>query len=361
MEHMNTEKKTYKRALTIAGSDPSGGAGIQADLKTFSACGCFGTSAIVAVVDENTVGVTGVHPVPVEFVVGQIRSVLDDIGADAVKIGMLHSSELIRAVRQTLGQYAIRNVVLDPVMVATSGDPLLQQEAIATLRDELVPHVRIITPNIPEAELLLGRRIASQEELPEAPANSRATAASRSSSRPDICTTASWSISSTTPRRTTSSNCAPSGSTHRTPTARAAPSRRHWRPSWPTAVRSTRRPAARRSTSPRPSPQARPTASATATVPYTTSSGSGNRSPERKEDKRRRNHPVLRRLSCTLRPSGPNAETTDRGLDAPSRIRPPGHLRSADPVHSWMSPGSRPGPRRFGCSDAPERSETSGP
>lgn len=165
---MNTEKKTYKRALTIAGSDPSGGAGIQADLKTFSACGCFGTSAIVAVVDENTVGVTGVHPVPVEFVVGQIRSVLDDIGADAVKIGMLHSSELIRAVRQTLGQYAIRNVVLDPVMVATSGDPLLQQEAIATLRDELVPHVRIITPNIPEAELLLGRPIASQEELPEA-------------------------------------------------------------------------------------------------------------------------------------------------------------------------------------------------
>ena len=79
--------KHYKRALTIAGSDPSGGAGIQADLKTFSACGCFGTSAIVAVVDENTVGVTGVHPVPVEFVTGQIRSVLDDIGTDAVKIG----------------------------------------------------------------------------------------------------------------------------------------------------------------------------------------------------------------------------------------------------------------------------------
>ena len=86
-------KKHYKRVLTIAGSDPSGGAGIQADLKTFSACGCYGMSAIVAVVDENTVGVTGVHPVPVDFVTGQIRSVLDDIGADAVKIGMLHSSE----------------------------------------------------------------------------------------------------------------------------------------------------------------------------------------------------------------------------------------------------------------------------
>ena len=115
-------KKHYKRVLTIAGSDPSGGAGIQADLKTFSACGCYGMSAIVAVVDENTVGVTGVHPVPVDFVTGQIRSVLDDIGADAVKIGMLHSSELIRAVRETLAAYDIRNIVLDPVMVATSGD-----------------------------------------------------------------------------------------------------------------------------------------------------------------------------------------------------------------------------------------------
>lgn len=165
---MNSNKKTYKRALTIAGSDPSGGAGIQADLKTFSACGCFGTSAIVAVVDENTVGVTGVHPVPVDFVVGQIRSVLDDIGADAVKIGMLHSSELIRAVRDTLARYDIRNVVLDPVMVATSGDPLLQQEAVATLRDELIPRVRVITPNIPEAEILLGRKLPRQKELPDA-------------------------------------------------------------------------------------------------------------------------------------------------------------------------------------------------
>lgn len=162
------EKRHYRRALTIAGSDPSGGAGIQADLKTFSACGCFGTSAIVAVVDENTVGVTGVHPVPVDFVVGQIRSVLDDIGTDAVKIGMLHSSELIRAVRTTLDGYGIRNMVLDPVMVATSGDPLLQEEAVATLRDELVPAARIITPNIPEAEILLGRRILSQDELPDA-------------------------------------------------------------------------------------------------------------------------------------------------------------------------------------------------
>ena len=126
------KKKTYKRVLTIAGSDPSGGAGIQADIKTISACGCFATSAIVAVVDENTVGVTGVHPVPVPFVTGQIRSVLDDIGTDAVKIGMLHSSELIHAVRETLDCYPqVTDIVLDPVMVATSGDPLLRVITLA--------------------------------------------------------------------------------------------------------------------------------------------------------------------------------------------------------------------------------------
>lgn len=166
MKNVNSEKKTYCRALTIAGSDPSGGAGIQADLKTFSACGCFGTSAIVAVVDENTVGVTGVHPVPVDFVTGQIRSVLDDIGTDAIKIGMLHSSELIRAVKDTIASYNITNVVLDPVMVATSGDALLQAEAVETLRTELIPAARVITPNIPEAEILLGDKITSQQDLP---------------------------------------------------------------------------------------------------------------------------------------------------------------------------------------------------
>lgn len=159
-------KKYYKRVLTVAGSDPSGGAGIQADLKTFSACGCFGASAIVAVVDENTVGVTGVHPVPVDFVTGQIHSVLDDIGADAIKIGMLHSSELIRAIMDTLAGYEIKNIVLDPVMVATSGDKLLQDEAIETLKNEFMPFVRVITPNIPEAELLLGKKISGQHDLP---------------------------------------------------------------------------------------------------------------------------------------------------------------------------------------------------
>lgn len=159
--------KQYKRVLTIAGSDPSGGAGIQADLKTMSACGCYGMSAITAVVDENTIGVTGVHPIPIDFVRGQIKSVLDDIGADAIKIGMLHSSELIRCVKETLSAYSIRNIVLDPVMVATSGDKLLQDEAIHTLKNELLTFARVITPNIPEAEILLGRKITVQEELPQ--------------------------------------------------------------------------------------------------------------------------------------------------------------------------------------------------
>lgn len=165
---MNT-KKTYRRVMTIAGSDPSGGAGIQADIKTISACGCFATSAITAVVDENTVGVSGVHAVPVGFVSGQIHSILSDVGTDAAKIGMLHSSELICAVRDALDAYpALTDVVLDPVMVATSGDALLQADAVATLRGRLIPRARVITPNIPEAEMLLGRRIEDPAGLPRA-------------------------------------------------------------------------------------------------------------------------------------------------------------------------------------------------
>lgn len=159
----------YSTALTIAGSDPSGGAGLQADLKTFSALGVYGTSAVVAVVDENTVGVYGVHPVPVPLVAGQIRSVLSDIGADAVKIGMLHSSELIRTVLATLQEFPdVRRLVLDPVMVATSGDPLLEPEAVGTLRDELMPYADVITPNLPEASILLGEKVEFQDQFEDA-------------------------------------------------------------------------------------------------------------------------------------------------------------------------------------------------
>lgn len=161
--------KKYDIALTIAGSDPSGGAGMQADLKTFSALGVYGATAIVALVDENTQGVYGVHPVPAPFVAGQIRSVIDDIGVDAMKIGMLHDAELINTVHDTLALYPdVRNIVLDPVMVATSGDPLLQPDALETLRTVLVPYSRIITPNLPEASLLLGHTVDSQDQLEDA-------------------------------------------------------------------------------------------------------------------------------------------------------------------------------------------------
>ncbi len=157
--------KSYKRVLSIAGSDPSGGAGIQADLKSISACGCFAATAITAIVDENTIGVYGVHPVPNNFIKGQICSVLDDIGADAIKIGMLHSSELILTVKECLLKYNIKNIVLDPVMVATSGDSLLQPEAVLTLKKELISMCRIITPNIPEAEILSKTSIKSIEDM----------------------------------------------------------------------------------------------------------------------------------------------------------------------------------------------------
>ncbi|MDE6692236.1 MAG: bifunctional hydroxymethylpyrimidine kinase/phosphomethylpyrimidine kinase [Muribaculaceae bacterium] len=172
--------RKYDIALTIAGSDPSGGAGLQADLKTFSALGVYGATAIVAIVDENTMGVYDVHPVPVDFVVGQIRSVLDDIGADAVKIGMLHDSELIRAVKDTLAEYkGLTNIVVDPVMVATSGDALLVPEAVATLRDELIPYSRLITPNLPEASMLLGSKIFAEDQLEDAARQLSANAGGR--------------------------------------------------------------------------------------------------------------------------------------------------------------------------------------
>jgi len=158
--------KQYKRVLTIAGSDSGGGAGIQADVKTISACGCYTMTAITAVTVQNTVGVSDVHPVPVNIIQGQINAVLSDIGADAVKIGMLHSSEVIMVVKNTLKLYDIKNVVLDPVMVSTSGHKLIQDEAINTLKNELLADARVITPNIPEAEILLGKKISRQDELP---------------------------------------------------------------------------------------------------------------------------------------------------------------------------------------------------
>ena len=157
----------YTRVMTIAGSDSGGGAGIQADIKTISALGGFATSAITAITAQNTVGVTAVHPIPLEILDAQINAILADIGTDAVKIGMTHSREVIEIIVNTLNKYNITNIVVDPVMVATSGDKLIQEEAIAALQELLLPKARIITPNIPEAEILLRKKITSQSQLPE--------------------------------------------------------------------------------------------------------------------------------------------------------------------------------------------------
>ena len=146
-------------ALTIAGSDSGGGAGIQADLKTFQALGVYGASAITALTAQNTLGVQGVVVVPPAFVAQQIDSVLDDIGADAVKIGMLADSGIVAAVVERLVAHRVTTLVVDPVMVAKSGDHLLAGEAVDAVRRQLVPVARVVTPNIPEAEVLSGLTI----------------------------------------------------------------------------------------------------------------------------------------------------------------------------------------------------------
>lgn len=159
----------YQTVLTIAGSDSGGGAGVQADIKTISACGCYAASAITAVTVQNTLGVTGVHPIPVEILEGQIEAVLSDIGADAIKIGMLHSAQVVETVCRMLQKYPVKNVVLDPVMVSTSGHRLIEESAIQQLMKDLLPMARVITPNIPEAEILLGgMKLERQAELPDA-------------------------------------------------------------------------------------------------------------------------------------------------------------------------------------------------
>ena len=148
-------------AVTIAGSDSGGGAGIQADLKTFSALGVYGASVITALTAQNTLGVQGIHDVPAEFVSRQIDSVFSDLAVRAVKIGMLSRTAVIAAVADGLARHAgAIPVVLDPVMVATSGDRLIADEAVAALRDRLLPRADLITPNLPEAAVLLGEAMA---------------------------------------------------------------------------------------------------------------------------------------------------------------------------------------------------------
>ena len=161
-------KKKYIKALTVAGSDSGGGAGIQADLKTFSALGCFGMSVVTALTAQNTQAVTAIHPVPPEFIGQQLDAVLSDIGTDAVKIGMLHSPAVIQVVADKLKQWECPNIVLDPVMVSKSGDALLRPDAVAALKTLLIPAARLITPNLPEASALLDRPVTTLKEMEQA-------------------------------------------------------------------------------------------------------------------------------------------------------------------------------------------------
>jgi hydroxymethylpyrimidine/phosphomethylpyrimidine kinase len=155
----------YPRVLSIAGSDSGGGAGIQADLKTIAALGCFGLTAITALTAQNTTGVRAIHAVPLQMLTDQIDAVMEDIGVHAVKIGMLHSADTVRAVAAAIDKHKLPNVVLDPVMIATSGAVLIDQEAIAVLVSQLFPRAELVTPNLDEAALLVGNPLRSEADM----------------------------------------------------------------------------------------------------------------------------------------------------------------------------------------------------
>ena len=162
-------EKRYVRALTIAGSDSGGGAGIQADLKTFSALGCYGMSVVTSVTAQNTIGVQGIYDLHPEAIEQQINSIINDIGVDVIKIGMLHRSEIIDKVSSSL--YSLNKsipIIVDPVMVSKSGHNLLNEEAIGSLREKIFPLSTVITPNIPEASSLLERNVSSIKEMEQA-------------------------------------------------------------------------------------------------------------------------------------------------------------------------------------------------
>ena len=158
----------YLRLLTIAGSDSGGGAGVQADLKTFAALGCFGMTAITALTAQNTTGVRAIHAVPLAMLAAQIDAVVEDIGVDAVKIGMLHSAPTIQTVAAALDRHQLRRVVLDPVMVATSGAALIDPSAIAALVRLMFPLALLVTPNLDEAVLLVDRPLHTEADMADA-------------------------------------------------------------------------------------------------------------------------------------------------------------------------------------------------
>ena len=155
----------YARVLSIAGSDSGGGAGIQADLKTISALGCYGMTAITAITAQNTCGVRAIHGIPAAMLADQIDAVLEDIGTDAVKIGMLHAPDIVHTVAQAIDRHALQQVVFDPVMVATSGAVLITDSAVDVLVRELFPRATLITPNLDEAALLVRRPLQTEADM----------------------------------------------------------------------------------------------------------------------------------------------------------------------------------------------------
>lgn len=161
-------KFSYPIVLSIAGSDSGGGAGIQADLKTISALGCFGTTAITAVTVQNTLGVSGIHPIPVDFVKAQIKAVMDDLRPSAIKIGMVHSAELAIGIAEALSDYQNVPVIFDPVMVATSGDRLVKSGTVETLKQQLFPLAELVTPNLEEAAILAKMDIETIKDMKNA-------------------------------------------------------------------------------------------------------------------------------------------------------------------------------------------------
>ena len=165
LSETDTLSQTFKRVLSIAGSDSGGGAGIQADLKTFAALGVYGMTALTALTAQNTQGVQAIHAIPSAFLKSQIESVCDDIGVDAVKIGMLHTPEMVEVVAWAMDRYQWSNVILDPVMVATSGDRLINEETVEGIVRDLFPRVSLITPNLDEVQVLLGYMPMVQEDL----------------------------------------------------------------------------------------------------------------------------------------------------------------------------------------------------
>ena len=226
------------RALTIAGSDSSGGAGIQADLKTFAALGVYGTSAITAITAQNTLGVIAVEPLVADLVTAQIEAVAGDIELHATKTGMLATAAIVEAVAAAIDELDLPKVVVDPVLVATSGDPLLDEDGVQVMRAELLPRALVVTPNIPEAEVLSGYQIRSMEDIQEAAQTDSRSGTDAPSSSKAVTGNGDERRGRAVRRRSLPRIPDRRAFRSATCTARAARSRPRWRRTWRSGFRS---------------------------------------------------------------------------------------------------------------------------